>query len=397
MRAWRFPFVIVMMDSPQPSIYLDHAATTPLDTSVLAEMQPFFCERFANPSSIYAAASQAREAVEASRQRVADAIGASPEEIYFTSGGTEGDNWAIHGLARSRNRVGRHALVSSVEHRAVMEPCESLSEQGMEVEWLPVDSSGSVDPDCVRRKVRSDTAFVTVMFANNEVGTIQPVKEIGAICGERGVPFHTDAVQALGSIPIDAREVNAAAMTLSAHKIYGPKGTGALYVRRGERVSRFMLGGEQERGARAGTLNVPAIVGFGFAAEKAERIREAESARLSVLRDQLIAGIEDAVEGAHLCGSRVSRLANNAHFCFDGIEGESLLLALDMAGICASAGSACSAGSTEPSHVLRAMGISTELSRGSVRFSLGRSTTCCEVDYAVNAVTCAVEELRNLR
>lgn len=373
-------------------VYLDHAATTPLDPEALAEMMPFFTENFGNPSSIYSLGSRARAAVDEARESVADAIGARPEEIYFTAGGTEGDNWAVKGLA-SR---GSHVLVSVIEHRAILEPAESLRCQGYDVELIPVDSEGLVHPEEVARRIREETAFVSVMTANNEVGTLQPISEIGRVCRDEGVAFHTDAVQALGKVPIDVREMNVDCLTLSAHKLYGPKGVGALFIRRGTRLADFMEGGEQEKGRRAGTLNVPGIVGFGSAVRKWIEKMPEESARLQELRDRLIERVQRDAPRARLMGSRTQRLPNNAHFCFEGVEGEPLLLSLDMAGVCASAGSACSAGSTEPSHVLLAMGLSMEQARGALRLTLGRSTTAESVDYAAGCIAAAVRDLRAL-
>jgi cysteine desulfurase len=377
-------------------IYLDHAATTPVAPEVFEAMRPYFSEVYGNPASIYTAGAEARDAVDAARESIAGAIGADPDEVYFTSGGTEADNWAIKGLAAEAPPERRHLLVSAVEHHAVLDTCETLGKDGFDVEVIPVDSRGRVEPAEIRKRIRRETFVVTVMHANNEVGTIQPVDEIGAICREAGVPFHTDAVQTLGKIRIDVNSMGASLLSLSAHKVYGPKGIGALYVRRGTRISSFMEGGEQERGRRAGTLNVPAIVGFHNAAKLALGGRGQECARVARLRDRLIDGIETRIEGAWIMGPKEDRLANNAHFCFDGIEGESLLLALDQAGIYASAGSACTTGSVEPSHVLLAMGVKVERARGALRLTLGRSTTDDVVDYTVEQLSRIVGDLRAL-
>ena len=389
-------------------IYLDHAATTPVAPEALEAMLPYFSQAFANPASIYGPGAEARAAVDSARETIADAIGARPEEVYFTSGGTEANNWALKGVVKESRNRNAHVLTTQIEHSSVLEPAESLRSQSCEVEFMPVDSEGVLDPDEVRRRIQPHTALVSLMVANNEVGSIQPIAEIGAICKEKGVPFHSDAVQAFGKIPLNVRELNLDLMSLSAHKLYGPKGIGALYVRRGTRISTFMEGGEQEKGRRAGTLNVPGIVGFGAAcriADVSPRIGgrgDEETGRITELRDRLIDGIISTVPGANLSGPRPTgptsptRLPNNAHFCFEGVEGESLLLALDMAGICASAGSACSAGSTEPSHVLLSMGCSVERARGALRLTLGRSTTEEAVDYTVERLAAVVAELRSL-
>jgi len=377
-------------------IYLDHAATTPVAPDVLAAMTPYFGEIYANPATIYTAGAEAREAVEAARETIAAAINARPEEVYFTSGGTEADNWAIKGMAWAADESRRHLLSTPIEHHAVLDSCLALRRFGCEVEFVPVDSGGRVDPAEVARRIRKETFLVSVMHANNEVGTIQPVAEIGAVCRERGVPFHTDAVQTFGKIPVDVQALNVDLLTLSAHKIYGPKGIGALYVRRGTRILPYQDGGEQERKRRAGTLNVPGIVGFGSATNFALAIQDEESRRLAELRDRLIDAILAQIPDVQLSGPRTDRLPNNVHFCIRGVEGEPLLLGLDMVGICASAGAACSAGSTDPSHVLLAMGRSVELARGALRLSLGRSTTAEAIDYTVARLAEVVRDLRVL-
>lgn len=380
----------------QLPIYLDHAATTPVLPEVLEDMLPYFADVFANPATLYASGLQAREAVEEARAMIAEAIGADASEIYFTSGGTESDNWAIKGMALASGER-RHLLSTPIEHHAVLDSCLALEKQGYEVEFLPVDSKGYVDPDEVARRIRPDTFLVSVMHANNEVGTIEPIEEIGKICREKGVKFHSDGVQSFGNLPIiDVNRLNVDLLTLSAHKLYGPKGVGALYIRRGTRIGRFMDGGEQEKGRRAGTLNVPAIVGFGSAVRRMLKDHHAEVPRLIALRDRLIDGVLAQIPKARLSGPRTNRLPNNVHFCFGGIEGESLLLSLEMAGIYASAGSACTAGSTEPSHVLLAMGIPVEWARGALRMSLGRSTTEEAIDYTIEQLTQIVQELRAL-
>ena len=377
-------------------IYLDHAATTPVAPEVIEAMLPYFAETYGNPATLYAAGAEARDAVDSARESIARAIGAEPEEVYFTSGGTEADNWAIKGMAASAPENRRHLLTTPIEHHAVLDPCLSLSNAGFHVEFVPVDSQGFVEPAELAKRMRRETFLVSVMHANNEVGSIQSVAEIGALCRERAIPFHTDAVQALGKLPIDACAMGASLVSVSAHKLYGPKGIGALYVRRGTRITSFMEGGEQEKGRRAGTLNVPGIVGFHIAVERAGIVAAEENGRLESLRDRLIAGIEQSISAAWLMGARDERLCNNAHFCFDGVEGESLLLALDQAGIYASAGSACTTGSVEPSHVLLAMGVPVERARGAVRFTLGTSTTEQGIDYTVVQLSRIVETLRSL-
>jgi cysteine desulfurase len=380
------------MDLP---IYLDHAATTPVAPEVLADMMPYFSQLYGNPATLYAAGAEAREAVDAARALVAREIGASPEEVFFTSGGTEADNWALKGVACAAGARG-HLLVSPIEHHAVLDPAVSIRKQGLDVELLPVSSTGFVEPDEVASRIRENTILVSVMHANNEVGSIQPVEEIGRVCREKGVPFHCDAVQTLGKLPIEVNAMNASLLSISAHKLYGPKGIGALYIKRGTRISRFMEGGEQEAGRRAGTLNVPAVVGFGSAVRRAAAAKESEGLRLAALRDRMIDGVLASVSGVRLSGSRERRLPNNVHFCIEGVEGESLLLALDMAGVQASAGSACTTGSVEPSHVLLAMGIPVETARGALRLTLGRDTTEEAVDYTIKRLQETVTELRNL-
>ncbi|HLV79549.1 MAG TPA: cysteine desulfurase family protein [Chthonomonadaceae bacterium] len=377
-------------------VYLDHAATTPVAPEVLEAMQPYFSEIYGNPSSLYSLGQAAREAVETARENVARVLCVSPEEIVFTSGGTESDNAALRGAAEANRAKGRHLLTTPIEHSAVLEPLASLARQGFEIESLPVDSEGVVDPQEVARRLRPDTTLVTVMAANNEIGTVEPIGEIGALCRARGVLFHTDAVQAFGKLPLDARALQVDLLSLSAHKIYGPKGIGALYVRRGIAWTRFQEGGDQEKGRRGGTLNVPGIVGLGKAAGIAAEAMESESARLSALRDGFFARLEAEIPGTRIIGNRTQRLPNNIHFCVEGVEGEPMLLALDAAGICASAGSACSAGSTEPSHVLLALGLTRELARGALRLTLGRQTKAEALDYTLQTLAATVRDLRAL-
>jgi cysteine desulfurase len=360
-------------------------------------MLPYFTELYGNASAIHSLGSAAREAVEAARESVAQALHATPEEIVFTSGGTESDNAAIRGAAEAQSARGRHLLCSAIEHHAVLETMETLAHRhGYALEIVPVDREGRVDPQDLGSRIREDTVLVSVMHANNEIGTIQPIAEIGAICRERGVLFHTDAVQTVGKLGIDVRAMNIDLLSLSAHKFYGPKGSGALYVRRGVRIARYQDGGEQERGRRGGTLNVPGIVGLGRAIEISHSEMEAESARQIELRDEMIHTLERRIEGLYLMGSRDLRLPMNVHVCIEGIQGESLLLALDAAGICASAGSACAAGSTDPSHVLKALGVDRDLARGALRLTLGKSTSGAALDYAVETLASAVHDLRSL-
>lgn len=385
-----------MVDSLRLPVYLDHAATTPVAPAVLAAMQPFFSDVFANPAAAHAAGLEAREAVETSRETLARLIGADPEEITFTSGGTESDNLALKGVARAVLGERRHVLVSAIEHHAVLDAARALSAEGFDVETLPVTAEGIVEPEAMADRISARTALVSVMHANNEVGTVEPISEIGRICREAGVPFHVDAVQTFGRAPLDVRASFVDLASVSGHKLYGPKGIGALYVRRGVRLVPCQDGGEQERGRRAGTLNVPGIVGLAVAAEAACAEREAESARLATLRDRLMAALLANVPGCRISGSRRQRLPNNVHVCIEGVEGEPVLLALDAAGVFASAGSACSAGSTEPSHVLIAMGLGRNLARGALRLTLGKDTDAAAVEYAAEAVAHAVTEVRGM-
>lgn len=377
-------------------IYLDHAATTPVLPEVVEAMMPYFTERYGNPSALHQIGMAAREGVETARETLADCLHADPEEIVFTSGGTEADNAAIFGVAYARAAKGRHLLTTPIEHHAVLDPFERLKSQGYEVEFIPVDRAGRVDPDDIGRRIRSDTILVSVMHANNEIGTIEPIGEIGAICHAAGALFHTDAVQTFGRVPIHVGAMRIDLLSLSGHKFYGPKGVGALYVRRATPLQRYQEGGSQERGRRAGTLNVPGIVGLGKAAELIHASMASESARLARLRDIFISRLEAELPGTYLTGHRSDRLAGNIHLCFEGIEGEPLLLALDASGICASAGSACSAGSTEPSYVLQAIGTDRCLARGALRLTLGLSTHSGTMEYAARTLIHAVRDLRNM-
>lgn len=376
-------------------IYLDHAATTPLHPEVLDAMLPTLREEYGNASTLYGLGASAHDRVERARAAVARLIGARAAEVYFTSGATESNNWAIVGTAQAQESRGRHLITSAVEHPSVLKAFEFLASRGFEVTVLPVDRYGRVDPDDVQRSLTDRTTLVSVMAANNEVGTIQPIAEIGALCSERGVLFHTDAVQAVGKLPIDVAGIRCDLLSLSAHKIYGPKGVGALYIRKGVRTLPLLHGGEQESGRRSGTHNVPGIVGLGRAAEIAARDMDHESLRLASLRDRMIERLL-AIPDTRLSGHPVERLPNNAHVCIAGVEGESVILDLDSQGICISSGSACSSGSVDPSHVLLAMGLPLVQARGALRFTLGRSNAPEQIELAGGLLQQSVERLRDL-
>ncbi|HOI62020.1 MAG TPA: cysteine desulfurase NifS [Methanoculleus sp.] len=376
------------------SVYMDYAATTPVRPEVLEAMAPYFSERFGNPSSLYALAREAKEAVEEARGRVAAAIGADPGEVFFTAGGTEADNWAIKGTALRGK--GDHIVTSAIEHHAVIHPCRALEKQGYRVTYLPVDEFGRVDPADAEDAIADETILVSVMAANNEIGTIQPIRAIADIAHDHGVPFHTDAVQAIGAYPVDVDDMGADLLALSAHKFGGPKGAGALYIRRGTRVGTFMDGGAQERGRRAGTENVPGIVGLGRAIEVATADIEGHSRRLVAMRDRLIRGILDDIPDTRLNGHPVERLANNVSVAFRYVEGESILLLLDALGIAASTGSACTSASLEPSHVLTACGLPHEEAHGSLRLTLGSRNTEEDVDYVLSVLPGVIGRLRDI-
>ena len=378
-------------------IYLDHAATTPLSPAVLEKMLPWWTERYGNSSSVHGTGREARRAVDQARRQVAEAIGAQPREIYFTSGGTESDNWALTGTALALRGRGNHIITTSVEHHAVLRPCEWLETQGFRVTYLPVDGDGRVDPEEAERAVTDQTILLSVMTANNEVGTVQPVAVLGEMARRRGILFHTDAVQAAGTLPLDVNALGVDFLSLSAHKFYGPKGVGVLYVRQGTRLNPLIRGGEQERGLRAGTENVAGIVGLGEALRLALEGREAEEAKIRGLRDRLIRAVLERIPGSRLNGHPTERLPGNCNFSFDGVEGEALLLRLDLAGIAASGGSACTAGSQEPSHVLRAMGRTETEAAGSLRLTLGRENTAREIDETAETLAAIVQDLRRLR
>lgn len=378
-------------------IYLDYAATSPVLPEVLAEMLPYFNGKFGNPSGVYGTAREARQAVEQARRQVAEAIGAEPGEIYFTSGGSESDNMAIQGIARAASGRGRHIITSRIEHHAVLNPCRQLEREGWQVTYLPVDRFGRVSPEDVEKAVTPDTALISIMSANNEIGTLEPVGEIGRIAGAHGIPFHTDAVQAVGCTDVDVRRDNIDLLSLSAHKIYGSKGTGALYIRRGTRIESLIRGGAQERGLRAGTENTAGIVGLGAAIRIAKADMAVRTEAIRHLRDRMIRTTLETIPGSCLNGPAEERLCNNCHFSFDGVESETLLLRMDLAGVAASGGSACTSGSTEPSHVLEAIRPGSEKTGGSIRLTLGRETTEADVDEAVRIMREIVTDLRNLR
>ena len=375
-------------------IYLDHASTTPVRPEVVEAMAPYFTEHFGNPSSIYPLGQEASDAVAAARESLAGLIGAAPREIFFTSGGTESDNWAIKGFARANAAKGRHIITSAIEHHAVLHTCQALEREGFEVTYLPVDEHGLVSVEDFKAAIRPDTILASIMFANNEIGTIEPVRQLAAAAHEANVVFHTDAVQAFGHEPIDVNELGIDMLSASSHKIYGPKGVGLLYVRRGVKLQNLLDGGQQERGRRGSTENVPGIVGFARAAELAVDELAPEHNRQLALRDHAIRRILAEIPSAKLNGSWESRLANNVNFSFEFIEGEGMLLQLAARGICVSSGSACTSGSLDPSHVLLAIGLPHEIAHGSLRLTLGRDTTLEDVDFAVDSLKATLQNLR---
>jgi len=373
-------------------VYLDHNASTPVHPEVVAEMLPYFSDVYGNPSSVHGFGRDARAAVDAARDRVAAFLRVRPDELVFTSGGTESDNFGVKGLALARGRG--HVITSKVEHHAVLRSAQALEAQGFAVSYLPVDQYGMVDPDDVRRALRPDTIAISIMHANSEVGTIQPVRAIGALAREAGVPFHVDAVQTFGKVEIDVDAMNIDALSFSGHKIYGPKGIAGLYIRRGTKMVSIQHGGEHERRRRAGTENVPGIVGLGKAVEVRARDMKTEAEAVSALRDRMWEGIRARVPEVRLNGHPTERLPGTANICYRNVESESIVLALDLKGIAVSAGSACTAGSVEPSHVLVAMGVPLDWAMGAVRSSLGRSTTAEDVDYVIASVTEVVRRIR---
>ena len=378
-------------------IYLDHAATTPVRPEVRREMMIYMSDFFGNPSSLlYTLGQMSKKAIDRAREKVAELIGASPEEVYFTSGGSESDNWAIKGTFFAKREKGGHLITSAIEHHAVLDTCEQLEKLGGELTVLPVDSNGMVDPDDVKKAIRPDTILISVMHANNEIGTVQPIAEIGRIAKEAGVAFHVDAVQTVGHYPVDVDAMNCDLLSLSAHKLYGPKGVGAMYMRKGTRVLPLIHGGGQERKRRAGTENVAGIVGLGKAAELAGADLDKTIERESALRDALRERLEADIPDLHLNGHPTQRLPNNLNISFAGVEGEAILLRLDREGICASTGSACTTGSLEPSHVLMAIGLKHEQTHGSVRLSFGRSNLPAHVDFVAKVMEKIVNQLREI-
>jgi cysteine desulfurase len=377
-------------------VYMDHAATTATAPAVVEAMLPYFTDHFGNPSSVYRIARESKAAVDEAREKVARALSAKPEEIYFTSGGTEADNWAIKGVAFANKQKGNHIITSVIEHHAVLHTCQYLEKMGFEVTYLPVDEFGRVDPAAVEAAITDRTILISIMFANNEIGTIEPIAAIGALARKKGIYFHTDAVQAIGHVPIDVGAMQIDLLSLSAHKFNGPKGVGALYIRKGVKIDNFMHGGGQEKKRRAGTENLASIVGLGVAIERVAASMEQESARLIALRDRLRDGILEKIPHARLNGHPTERLPGNLNISFEFIEGESILLFLDHAGICASTGSACTSGSLEPSHVMLAIGLPHEQAHGSLRLTLGEENTEEEVDYLLGVLPGIVERLRTM-
>lgn len=376
-------------------VYLDNAATTKVRDEVVEAMLPYFTEYFGNPSSLHLFAREAGKGLDTARAQVAKALNAKPEEIIFTGGGSESDNMALRGIPEAYKKKGKHVITSAVEHHAVLHTLEAMEKEGrVEVTYLPVDEYGMVTAEQVEKAIRPDTVLVSIMFANNEVGTIMPIEQIGETCKKHGVLFHTDAVQAVGHVPVDVEKLHIDLLSLSGHKFHGPKGVGALYVRKGVRIPALILGGAQERRKRAGTENVPGIVGMGKAIELATAELEDNAAKMKVLRDRLIFGIPARIPDVKLNGHPTERLPNNVNFSIRFIEGESILLMLDLNGIAASSGSACTSGSLDPSHVLLAMGLSHEVAHGSLRLTLSEFTTPEEIDYVLDTLPPIVEKLR---
>ena len=377
-------------------IYLDNAATTKVAPEVVEAMIPYFTENFGNPSSVYSFAAKNKEAITKQREIIADALGAKANEIYFTAGGSESDNWALKATAEAYKEKGNHIITTKIEHHAILHTGEYLENNGYEVTYLNVDENGVVKLDELKAAIRPTTILVSVMFANNEIGTIQPIKEIGAICRENGILFHTDAVQAFGQVPINVDEYNIDMLSASGHKLNGPKGIGFLYIRKGVKIRSFVHGGAQERKRRAGTENVPGIIGLGTATARAMRTLEERTTKEKELRDYLIGRITSEIPFVKLNGHPERRLPNNANFSFQFIEGESLLIMLDMKGICGSSGSACTSGSLDPSHVLLAIGLPHEIAHGSLRLTLSEETTKEDIDYVVESVKEIVAKLRSM-
>ncbi|MFA7573505.1 MAG: cysteine desulfurase NifS [Lutispora sp.] len=377
-------------------IYLDHSATTGTRPEVLEEMLPIFTTNYGNPSSVHSFGRDAKKLVDQARIKVAKALGALPEEIYFTAGGSEADNWVLKGITYANKNKGNHIITTVIEHHAILHTCEQLEKEGYKVTYLPVDNYGMISIEDLKAAITDETILISIMYANNEIGTIQPIDEIGKIAKERKIYFHTDAVQAVGNIKIDVKAQNIDMLSLSAHKFYGPKGIGALYVKKGTKIFNLISGGGQERGKRAGTENVPGIVGLGKAIELAADNIDEYNAKLLTMRKKLIDGVMERIPYTRLNGHPEKRLSNNANFCFQYIEGESLLLNLDMKGIAGSSGSACTSGSLDPSHVLLSIGLPHEIAHGSLRLTLGQDNTEEDIDYVLEVLPEIVERLRNM-
>lgn len=377
-------------------IYLDNAATTRTSPQVVKAMLPYFTEKYGNASSIYQMGAESKQAITRSRDIIAESLHAKPEEIYFTAGGSESDNWALIAAAESYGEKGKHIITSKIEHHAILHTCQYLEKRGYEITYLDVDEDGMIKLEDLKKAIRPDTILISVMYANNEIGAIQPIAEIGRIARENGILFHTDAVQAYGHVPIDVDELSVDMLSASGHKFNGPKGVGFLYIRKGVKIRAFIHGGAQERKRRAGTENVPGIVGLGVAAECAFAQMDERIEKVSKLRDYLIERIEKEIPYCRLNGDRIKRLPNNVNFSFRFIEGESLLIMLDMKGICASSGSACTSGSLDPSHVLLAIGLPHEIAHGSLRLTLSEENTMEEMDYVIDAIKGVVDRLRQM-
>lgn len=378
------------------TVYLDHAATTPMSNEVYKALIEACGNVYGNSHSLYSVGRQADRELEIAREKIAKAIGAEPSEIYFTSGGTESDNWAIKGIARANRAKGNHIITSAIEHPAVLESCKALEKEGFRVTYVPVDEKGTIKYAELIKAISPDTILISIMSANNEVGTIQPIRAIAELAKANGIVFHTDAVQAIGAINFNVKEMGIDALSMSAHKFYGPKGIGALYVRKGVRIDKFMNGGEQEKNRRAGTVNVPAAVGFGVAIEKAVEELEENNKHLKSIRRYFLKKVSEAIHNISLNGHPTQRLANNASISFEGVEGESILMMLDREGIYVSTGSACASGSLSPSHVLLAMGMDAEVAHSTIRFTFGKSTTKEDIDYVVEKLRKIVKKLRSI-
>jgi len=377
-------------------VYFDNNATTPMNPDILKEMLPYFEHKFGNASSVHGFGREAHEAVANAREQVARLVGAEPENIVFTSGGTESDNLAVRGVAQANEKKGKHIITSQIEHHAVLNTCKSLEKQGFEITYLAVDKTGKIDLDQLRDSIRKDTILISVMHGNNEIGTIQDVEAIGKIAVEKGVIFHSDSVQTCGKIPVDVVKSNANLISMSAHKVFGPKGVGALYVKKGTRLAAQQVGGHHEHNLRAGTENVPGIVGMGKAFEIAGERLEEHAGNMTALRDRLQAALSDRIEDTVVNGHPTDRLPNTLNMCFRYVEGESMIMLLDMQGVAVSSGSACTSGSLDPSHVLLAIGLKHEVAHGSLRFSLGMNNTVEEVDYVADVLPAIVDRLRKM-